>query len=161
MPTPRPQTRWRGRMPFRQNRRNEYWSEPLEQQGRTGEPSLAQRFAAAIARAGRYAEAGQGKAHGSFTAEARRALRTWQRDQGIGPYDPVTFTYRLYRHRTVQVTLTGARICHWPAWGAGSKGFVLVGNVLAIDGLQARPNHVFALTRIVGHERLVPVPLLR
>lgn len=150
--------RWRGRMPFRLNRRI-LRTEPLEQQGRGGEPSLAH-FCRQMDRVNRFHEQGRGKAEGSFTERIRQEFRAWQKRNGLDWHSPLSFDYRLYRHRTVRITLTSPHIFHRRLCGNGSKGFVLTGEVLSINGL--RPGGMnkrgeFALNRIVGHH---PVRLL-
>jgi hypothetical protein len=99
-------------------------------------------------------------AAGSFTERVRQELMAWLKEKGLGWHSPINFEYRLHRHKRVAVTLTNPRIYHRRLRGDGSKGFVLEGKILSIDGL--RPAGIakhgeFALTRIVGHH---PVRLL-
>jgi hypothetical protein len=149
--------RWRGQMPFRQNRR--LWPEPLEQQGRGGESSLAH-FRRTLDFLREYTTSSQGKGPGSFTEGIREALKDWLKARGMDWYSQISFEYRLSRHKRITVNMTHPRIYHRPQRGDGSKGFVLDGIVLSIDGLL--PPHrtyygEFALNRIVGHH---PVRLL-
>lgn len=151
--------RWRGRMPFRQNKRT--WPEPLEQQGRTGEPSPASYRAllALWAWFDTVRQQGDGMAEGSFTERARMALWAWMEKNGLNWYNPISFQYRLYRRRTISVTINHARIYHRRIRGDGSKGFVLEGRILSIDGAPPAygKNGEFALTRIIGSH---PIRLL-
>lgn len=142
--------RWRGRMPFRMQRRGR--PEPLEHQGRGGEPSLAN-FRRMLDYMRGYDESSQGRAEGSFTEGVRKAFRAWRKEHGLGWHDSISFEYRLHRHRQVLVTLAYANVYHRRLRGDGSKGFVLTGEVLSIDGLQPDRRNKrgeFALTRIVG-----------
>lgn len=151
--------RWRGRMPFRLNWK--YRPEPLDQQGRGGEPSLAYIVHQWWPLLDRLREQGHGKAEGSFTERARSELRAWLEKNGLDTWhDPVSFEYRLHRHKRITVTLTHLNIYHRRLRGNGSKGFVLEGRVLSINGLPpAHRNYIgeFALTRIVGRH---PIRLL-
>jgi hypothetical protein len=148
-------------MPFRQNRRLwPGWPEPLDQQGRGGEPSLAFIVHELWPALDRLHVQGYGRAEGSFTERVRYALRDWRREHGLAWHDPISFVYRLHRHRTISVTLTHPQIYHRRLRGDGSKGFVLEGVVLSIDGLPpSHRNYIgeFALNRIVGQ---MPVHLL-
>ena len=143
--------RWRGQMPFRCNRR--LWTEPLAQQGRTGEPSLA----TILELANRFHEAGRGKSKGSFTEYLRHEFDSWRKDNGLTWDSPLTFEYRMYRHRTVMVVMRYHNIFHHRLTGDGSRGFVLTGEVLSIDGAipdrWCRRSGAFCLTRIVGQMR--------
>ncbi len=137
-------------MPFRQNHR--LWTEPLEQQGRGGEPSLAN-VRQWLELRNRLQEQGRGMGEGSFTERIRRAFLDWLKKNGLTRYDTISFEYRLYRHKTIRVTLTWPNIYHRRLHGDGSKGFMLEGTVLSLDGLP--PSHrnyhgEFALTRIIG-----------
>ena len=140
-------------MPFRLNRTTR--PEPLEQQGRGGEPSLAI-FVAQMDRANKLHEEGRGKAAGSFTEHLRREFVAWRKAKGWSWRTPLTFEYRLHRRRTVMVVLDMPHIRHNKLVGDGSKGFMLEGNILAIDGVQPEAylrRYGFALTRIVGRFR--------
>ena len=139
--------RWRGRMPFRSNHR--LLTETLEEQGRTGEPSLI----TSLNVHDRWFENARGRSKGSFTEHVRRELHDWLNGKGI-PLGPITFEYKLFRHRIITVIMDMPRIYHHRTIGDGSKGFVLEGSVRSIDG--ARPygfarHYPFALNRIVGH----------
>lgn len=150
--------RWRGQMPFRLNRTSR--PEPLEQQGRGGEPSRASlRYWLDWLEDMRRRAAG--KAAGSFTEHARHELAAWMKQKGLDPWhSPVSFQYRLYRRRTVLVTITRPRIYHRRIRGDGSKGFVLEGLVQSIDGLSPACRNQFsefALNRVIGQH---PIRLL-
>lgn len=150
-------SRWRGKIPFRVNRK--VMPEPLEQQGRGGEPSLAN-FRRVLDFLRGWDETARGKAEGSYTQRVRDAFRVWRESQGIGWHDPINFQYRLSRHKRIAVTLIGHNIYHRPRRGAGSKGFMLEGMVQSIDGLP--PAHrtywaEFAIGRIIGSH---PIRLL-
>ena len=143
--------RWRGRMPFRQNR--EIWTEPLIHQGRTGEPSPAL-FAKNFRTFWNFCDAGSGKARGSFTEGLRGALAAWMQINIGNTRGPVTFRYRLFRHKIITVTLAHPTIFHRKQYGRGSKGFVLAGEVMSIEGVVpdrwTRRISAFALSRIIG-----------
>ena len=141
-------------MPFRLNRRYQPRPEPLEQQGRGGEPSLAYIVHTWWPLLDRLQEQGHSKAAGSYTEKARMALFAWLEANGIDRwYGTINFQYRMYRHQIVTVTLSRPCIFHRPLRGDGTKGFVLEGTVVAIDGRPpARRNLVaeFVFTRIIG-----------
>ncbi len=146
--------RWRGRMPFRMSRRLR--AEPLEQQGRGGEPSLAHfRWWMDVLRAND--KAGRGKGADSFTEGIREAMKEWLASQGMNYYSQISFEYKLSRHRRITVTMTHPRIYHRPIRGAGAKGFILDGEILSIDGLRPDAGNrrgEFALSRIIGQNSL-------
>ena len=146
--------RWRGRMPFRMSRRLR--AEPLEQQGRGGEPSLA-RFRRMLDIMRGYDESARGHGAGSFTEGIREAMKDWLKAQGMDWHSQITFEYQLSRHKRITVSLTRPRIYHRPVRGAGSKGFMLDGTILSIDGLP--PSHrgmwgEFAVNKIIGQNSL-------
>ena len=140
-------------MPFRLNRMEPYKRpEPLDQQGRGGEPSLAY-FRAFMDWIDRIRRHGDGMAEGSFTEHARFELARWLKANGLDKwYSPITFQYRLHRHRTVTVVITGPNIWHRRHRGNGSKGFVLEGRIVSMDGEPTAYGKwgEFALNRIVG-----------
>lgn len=136
--------RWRGIMPFRMRK-------PLESERRTGEPSPTL--------TSWYPE-GYGKARGSFTKKMRDALYAWMEANGFSYYsEPLTFEYRLYRHRNVTVTGLYPYIKHSPSYGRGKKGFILQLSVLSIDGVPCRflfgRRAHFAWDRIIGRDKLL------
>ncbi len=140
--------RWRGRMPFRQSRK--LWTEPLKKQGRTGEPSLAT-MRNLLQLANKFHEEGRGKAEGSFTEQLRLQFRDWLKAKSLKWPFTITFEYRLYRHRIITVVMQGPSFFHNRLMGDGSKGFMLEGRVLSIDGVRPIPcSGMFAMTRIVG-----------
>lgn len=156
--------RWRGQMPFRLNRRYRPSSEPIKQQGRGREPSLA--YLQYVVKEywpmlDEVREQGHGKAVGSFTEKARMALFAWLEAQGLDFWhSPISFQYRMYRRKIVTVTLTRPMIFHRPLRGDGTKGFVLEGAVVSIDGQLPRRRYMraeFVLTRIIGQH---PIRLL-
>lgn len=151
--------RWRGQMPFRLNRR--YRPEPIKQQGRGGEPSLAYVVRTWWPLLNKLHEQGYNKGAGSFTEHVRQELRAWLEAHGLDHWgSQISFEYRLSRHKRIRVTLSNPRIFHRRLRGDGSKGFMLEGGLIAIDGrLPARRYQLgeFALTRIVGRH---PVRLL-
>lgn len=121
--------------------------EPLEKQGRGGEPSLA----SLLWLSDKLHEEGRGRAAGSFTEEVRNELRDWLKAKGLVWPFTITFEYRLYRHRIITVMMQYPAIFHYRLMGDGSKGFMLVGKVLSIDGARPRGcRDAFAMTRIVG-----------
>ena len=136
-------------MPFRQNK--DIWPEPLDQQGRGGEPSLAN-FRALLDWFSIIRKQGDGMAEGSFTEQARRALAAWMEKNGLKWHSLLSFQYRLHRHQTITVTITNPNIWHRRLSGNGSKGFMLEGRIISIDGAPTAYGRVgiFALTRIVG-----------
>ena len=153
--------RWRGRMPYRRSPRLR--RVPIYNQGRTGEPSPAsaltteQEQTLQWFREGKLLldleKEGEGRAEGSFTEELRNALRAWVEETFGTWWGPVTFEYRLYRHKTVTVVLQAPQIWHKPSWGRGSKGFILSGIVLSFDGKQPAKRKSlqwFALNKIIG-----------
>lgn len=147
-------------MPFRLNRR--YRTEPLEQQGRGGEPSLASYLVDVWwPLLGKLHEQGHGKAAGSYTEKARMALFAWLKANGIDRwYGTINFQYRMYRRRIVTVTLSRPCVFHRPLRGNGTKGFVLEGTVVAIDGRPSAHRNLiaeFVFTRIIGQH---PIRLL-
>lgn len=157
--------RWRGQMPFRRNAR--LWTEPLKQQGRGGESSLADTrpWAAEVLHWMRWMDGirakGHGKSYGSFTEHVRQEFRAWQERNGLDAWsDPITFEYRLHRRQRVVVSIVHPAIFHRKIRGDGSKGFVLEGRILSIDGLPPARRYQtgeFALTRIIGRH---PIRLL-
>jgi len=142
--------RWRGRMPFRQNRK--LWPGPLAHRGRTGEPSLAN----LLDYADEIHRQGKGKAEGSFTEHVRSELRAWLTKNSLNWRSQISFQYRLYRHKVVIVTVSTPRIYHHRFRGNGSKGFTLEGRILSIDGRLPAYGKVgeFALNRIIGQHPL-------
>lgn len=152
--------RWRGQIPFRLNRR--LVTEPLEQQGRTGEPSPsnAHPYAKILRMWGwldHIREQGHGQGPGSFTESVREAYKHWLKKNGLNHFSAITFEYRLHRRKRVMVTVSGCCIYHRRIRGDGSKGFTLEGLVQSIDGLPpAHKNFIgeFALSRIIGHHPL-------
>ena len=143
-------------MPFQQ-------AEPVrklyEQQRRTGEPSPVS-FLHAIEILDAMRAKGRGKAEGSFTEKIRGAFHEWQKKNGVGYGQPLTFQYKLYRHRIVTITVVGATIFHHPTHGKGVKGFELVcGRILSIDGIPYKGiNNNLAWGRIIGREKLLALP---
>lgn len=146
--------RWRGRMPFRQNRKL-LWPEPIDHRGRTGEPSLAN-FINILDFANEIRRQGHSKSEGSFTEHVRQELHDWLAKNGLNWHSQISFRYRLYRRKVVVVTITYPRIYHRKLRGNGSKGFTLEGRILSIDGMPPAYGKVgeFALNRIVGHHPL-------
>jgi len=97
---------------------------------------------------------GHGKAAGSFTEQVREQFEDWLKERNLSYLSAITFEYRLYyRRKTITVAISHIHIFHNRLAGDGSKGFVLDGRVLAIDGAppsgEAR-HYQFALNRIVG-----------
>lgn len=141
-------------MPHRQNRR--FFPVPLDQQGRGGEPSLAVRLKASWDYYTRLREESRGKAEGSFTQAVRSEFHAWMRRNGLDWHSQITFEYKWSRHRIVLVVMDMPYIIHDKLAGDGSKGFLLLGNVLSIDGAQPaswQRRGVFAMTRIQGRFR--------
>lgn len=102
-------------------------------------------------------ESSRSKGAGSFTEGIREALMAWLKAQGMDWYSQISFEYRLSRHKRITVSLTHPRIYHRPMRGAGSKGFMLDGLILSIDGLPpAHRNYhgEFAVNRIIGQNSL-------
>jgi len=148
--------RWRGIMPFRVHR------EPISSQGRTGEPSPATAYREYL---DYYEREGNDKAEGSYTEKLREALREWMKVNLGSTLSPLTFEYRLSRHRIVLVTGNGPYISHDPRIGSGGRGFTLhLAKVLSMDGVPMDKETRFfaqitgfALNRIVGR---IPVKML-
>lgn len=141
-------------MPFRMSQKLR--AEPLEQQGRGGEPSLA-RFRQMLDIMRANDASGRGKSAGSFTEGIREAMEAWLKARGLSWHSQITFEYRLSRHKRIMVTMRQARIYHRPMRGAGSKGFILEGVILSINGLP--PSHrnqwgEFAVNKIIGQHSL-------
>ena len=142
-------------MPFRLSRKLR--AGPLEQQGRGGEPSLANEFTWWLDLYQDNMKSGHGRGAGSFTEGIRTTMRDWLKARGLSWYSQITFEYRLSRHKKITVTMNRARIYHRPIRGAGSKGFMLDGVILSINGLPpSRRNQLgeFAMNKIIGHDSL-------
>ena len=125
----------------------------LDPKRRTGEPSPSSY--------GWLYPEGYGKARGSYTEAMRQALWSWMEAHGYVALQPLTFDYKLYRHKTVTVVAGTPYIKHEPGCGRGKKGFVLIAMPLSIDGVRCRtfPQRMcFAWDRIVGRERFLGLP---
>ena len=155
--------RWRGRMPFRTNRK--IGAETFEHKGRTGEPSPAT-FIQVWRSIWTFREAGNGKSRGSFTESLRKTLAVWLKENLGNFRGPVTFQYRLSRKKVILVTMAYPTIYHRKHYGEGSKGFVLAGRVLSVDGVPPDRWNLradFALSRIIGQHpiRILALPAPR
>ena len=76
---------------------------------------------------------------------------------------PITFEYKLYRHKKILVVGQRPIIRHNPSYGRGRKGFVLELSVASIDGVPVRAfvgNPIkFAWDRIIAKENLPALPM--
>jgi hypothetical protein len=128
----------------------------LDLQRRTGEPSPSESI-------WQYPE-GYGKASGSYTEKMRLSLWDWIQDKyGTNWISAtLTFDYKLYRHKIVTVVIRSPKIEHKPSYGNGKRGFILIGHVLSIDGVQLRtfPSKeiTFAWNRIIGRNNFLALP---
>lgn len=126
----------------------------LDLQRRTGEPSPS--FCD-----WKYPE-GHGKAHGSFTEKMRLSLWEWMKQKYGSMPHPLTFDYKLSRHKTITVIGIFPRIIHNPSWGKANKGFVLEIRVTSIDGVPVKMtlgNRTrLSWNRIVGRDRFLALP---
>ena len=126
--------------------------EPINyEQGRTGEPSPTshlqeyeekwksyQEWSKKLSKTGlKDILAGRSRPD-TYTQKMRAALIKWQELRG-GILQPVSFRYRMYRHKVVTIIGNNLSIWHSPSLGAGSKGFTLQLSIISIDGL--KPNH--------------------
>lgn len=129
-------------MPFRLIR--QLRTEPLEQQARgrepcpspTEPPNIYARILALWARIDAFDAPGKGRSEGSYTAAMRQALTDWCKENGIGYDDELTFEYRLFRRKRIMVAMKNPRIYHRRKYGNGSKGFVIEGDIISIDGMK-------------------------
>lgn len=143
-------------MPFRQNRDRKL----LKKKRRTGEPSPAFDDLLVYSGLGEFG-GGYGKARGSYTEKLRRSLWSWMEETYGNPMHPLTFEYRLYRRKRINVVGTYPFIKHEPAYGNGKKGFVLILTVESIDGIPYRGlgrRAYFAWDRIIGKEMFLALP---
>lgn len=158
--------RVRGHMPLRIVHKKTM-TETINQQGRTGESSLALSRSEQIranyyktrARHDLFTYPGYGMAEGSYTEKIRESLYAWMKnrepDKTWG-FNPVTFKYRLYRHKIITVNFKIGTIIHDPNFGHGKKGFYMTGIVLSIDGIAPDKyiygQSIFFLNRIISGE---------
>ena len=80
-----------------------------------------------------------------------------EKSKGIGYADALVFDYKMSRHKVVKVSMNSGNITHRPIYGSGSKGFILTGDVISIDGRRTHPKDkrlIFALNTVIGHEVL-------
>lgn len=124
----------------------------LLQQRRTGEPSLAFAFPLFADQRSK----GRGKAKGSFTEKIRDEFAKWTRGNLITSSVPLTFDYKLSRHKVVTISGNCPYISHNPILGKGRKGFSLRLMILSINGIPYRGmrENSFAVSRIIGHDVL-------
>lgn len=146
--------RWRGRMPFRHA--DEHERNLLEQNRRTGEPSLAD----ILQYCGARMEAGRGKARGSHTEKMRHSLWTWTNTRYGNCSTPLTFDYKLHRHKIITITGNLPYLRHLPCYGKGKRGFILEITILSIDGIPhiGARRVLLAWNRILSHERIFALP---
>ena len=137
-------------MPFRSKKHNAL-TRTLHSQQRTGEPfpPSSNRWGWNFPKPDGY-----GKAAGSYTYEMRKQLALWMEER-LGSWTmPLTFEYKLSRHKKVIVTGSHPYIKHNPG-----IGFTLMLSHTSIDGLPTKfwfGNRVaFAWNRIVAKERFL------
>ena len=144
-------------MPFRQSKAVR---ELLTQYRRGGEPSpaLYDRIALYDSICS-LRDGGQGKSQGSFTRRLNEALQSWLKERG-SVREPISFSYRLSRHRRVTITGTQPHISHNPLNSSGRKGFILNITIGSIDGIAHKGMRRVQLAwdRIEGRERLLGLP---
>lgn len=134
-------------MPFRSTSLRELSRNRLNLKRRTGESSPS------------FYPEGYGKSRGSATELFRMALRVWIKEK-FGTLDsPISFQYKLYRHRIADIVGTNPYIKHIPSYGNGKRGFVMSMKVISIDGIPVkmwprRDTAQFALNRIVSYKKI-------
>ena len=147
-------------MPFRQP---QAVKELLDQQRRTGDPSLStvedriRFYYIDIFNAHPCSNStGHGKACGSYTENMRIALNRWVEEKAGSWAGFITFSYRLSRKREITVIGRYPYLQHNPNYGSGKRGFVMWLRVDSIDGSPCKcKRECFAWNRIVGGENLL------
>ena len=149
--------RQRGIIPFRQSRtvRNH-----LAQYRRGGEPSPSEtreertrRWIETMNLYDDLRRVGRGKAAGSYTEQVRHNFDRWLRDNNLF-FKPLSFRYKLSRHRIITVVGTPLLLHHDPLYGHGKQGFVFEVRIHGIDGVQfsGLKTQGFQATRILSSE---------
>ena len=139
-------------MPFR-SKKNNALTKSLHSQQRTGEP-----FPSVFNSWDFPKPDGYGKAAGSYTYEMRKQLASWM-EKNLGSWtSPLTFEYKLSRHKIVTITGSHPYIKHTPG-----IGFSLLLSSVSIDGTPTKfwPGRLvyFSWNRIQKRDQFLALPI--